>query len=537
MGQRYATDGHRQVFFELHRYTAANAVEGEVGAWIEVDLGDTYRVEAVELWVPELKCLTALKAVRPPRGKGKPDWSRVPKAPCDTSLLEFPRNGGVHMEVFGGEGGGERTAYMNFTAAHTVYAWHGVEGVAGRRVRISLRGGGELYAGEVVVRGTHATKPAACGQGDCVSGRCIKGVCVCKPNWIGSDCSTMSLFSNRYLPDRPHNTWWDEPLAAEWEKELKGTQAQCSGALPNHLLPGPGGMGAGFGSTMMYRMGDFASAMKDGKAYIMAGRANFAMNNKFCSKHKANGQFRCYFKDHAPRCQGYENALRAKFKQPSAKANSGVGLLSMSTSCSMRGKMGVVTGGGKSKGYLWYRALQTVALTTPNSATARELNLEGLKKEIGYQHPIIGLHARGGDGCRYGIRAALFKCRQLLDYLPDIRTMSSKYGTRRVFVATDSPGILKEAVANKEFEFVVIKESRSSFDSAQKIELRMANKKISPHGMMVSTLRDMYLLAEADYLVTHQASTLSRMALQLATAWKQHIPPYVSVDGAWCPHW
>ncbi len=47
---------------------------------------------------------------------------------------------------------------------------------------------------------------------------------------------------------------------------------------------------------------------------------------------------------------------------------------------------------------------------------------------IGYQHPIIGLHMRGGDGCRYGVRARQFLCRSLADYVPQLRTMAIKYG-------------------------------------------------------------------------------------------------------------
>ena len=30
------------------------------------------------------------------------------------------------------------------------------------------------------------------------------------------------------------------------------------------------------------------------------------------------------------------------------------------------------------------------------------MNLPALKKQIGFEHPIIGVHMRSGDGCRYG---------------------------------------------------------------------------------------------------------------------------------------
>jgi hypothetical protein len=57
------------------------------------------------------------------------------------------------------------------------------------------------------------------------------------------------------------------------------------------------------------------------------------------------------------------------------------------------------------------------------------------------------------------------------------------------------------------------------------------------HGIMTSTLRDLLLLADADYLVSHQLSNLSRLALELSAARKGRVPPFISMDGAWCWHW
>ena len=37
--------------------------------------------------------------------------------------------------------------------------------------------------------------------------------------------------------------------------------------------------------------------------------------------------------------------------------------------------------------------------------------------------------------------------------------------------------------------------------------------------------------------MTHQASTMSRIALQLAMLRLKHVPPYISMDGPWCYHW
>jgi len=57
------------------------------------------------------------------------------------------------------------------------------------------------------------------------------------------------------------------------------------------------------------------------------------------------------------------------------------------------------------------------------------------------------------------------------------------------------------------------------------------------HAAIVTAFQDIFLLSECDYLVTHQASTMSRVALNLATMRMKAVPPYISLDGPWCPQW
>ena len=72
--------------------------------------------------------------------------------------------------------------------------------------------------------------------------------------------------------------------------------------------------------------------------------------------------------------------------------------------------------------------VQIAHLLRPSEQLLAEMDLEGTAKSIGYKHPIVGLHMRGGDGCRYGIRARQFRCRALADYVPQLRAMAMKYG-------------------------------------------------------------------------------------------------------------
>ena len=60
---------------------------------------------------------------------------------------------------------------------------------------------------------------------------------------------------------------------------------------------------------------------------------------------------------------------------------------------------------------------------------------------------------------------------------------------------------------------------------------------LDKHEVMLETLGDIFLLSECDFLVTHQASALSRIVLSLTSVRLGYIPPYMSLDGPWCYHW
>jgi len=307
-------------------------------------------------------------------------------------------------------------------------------------------------------------------------------------------------------------------------------------------------MGAGFGSTTYFRTAIMTKAFMEGRAYLYYGRFNYALNSH-CSAKGQHGSFECYFEPVAPNCTGTVEALRSAFRFPSPSQRGPRG-----EDCILdHGKeaQGCKAGEGyhtiparfARRGLFWWRMVQVASLVRPNRETLDLLDLGGLKQRIGYEHPIIGVHMRSGDGCRYGIRARLFKCRTLEDYLPEIRAMALKYGTTRVFLATDDAGAVRDSRRLTEFSWAYAPADRSALTSDVKIEQRLAGQAdkgataLDHHSVMLDTLRDLYLLAEADFLVTHQASTLSRLALQLGTALHRRVPPFISMDGPWCPHW
>ena len=175
-----------------------------------------------------------------------------------------------------------------------------------------------------------------------------------------------------------------------------------------------------------------------------------------------------------------------------------------------------------------------------NQHTKTILNLENRKRQLGFQKGrTIGINVRHGDGCLHG-RRKQHGCRSLSDYLMEARTIRDLYGKTNdvIFLATDSAAIIDDAKNYRnEFTFIFQHIERNILQSRIKIESRLEKRELDPHELMVATLIDIFLLSECDYMITHQTSSLSRIALQLATVRLGYVPPYVSMDGPWCYHW
>ena len=148
--------------------------------------------------------------------------------------------------------------------------------------------------------------------------------------------------------------------------------------------------------------------------------------------------------------------------------------------------------------------------------------ITGLKRRIGFKHPIMGVHVRHGDSCHTTSRAGY--CKGLQAYIPTLRLLAKRYNTSRVFLATDSQDIVSQSKKYaKEFEFVHISYNRGALKSSNQIEYRKNlwdGSSNAGHDIMMSTLKDLMLLMDSDVLVTHQLSNLSRLALELSAAKK-----------------
>jgi hypothetical protein len=95
------------------------------------------------------------------------------------------------------------------------------------------------------------------------------------------------------------------------------------------------------------------------------------------------------------------------------------------------------------KGVFWWRAALAAYLHKLNAATEKEIDLERIKRDIGYEHPIIGVHVRHGDACHTTTRAG--HCKGLEAYMPSIKTLAERYNTTRVYLATDDEAVVRQA--------------------------------------------------------------------------------------------
>ena len=461
----------------------------------------------------------------------------------------------------------------------------------------------------------------------CIHGKCVNdrdgGRCVCDPDYSGPDCSTHLLIAHKYFPTTRSHGWWDNDKSDLFERERDSAEKSCSRFAYYDTLPGPAGLGAGLGSTLMMIAGDVHRGLHESRGYAFTGRINYAFSD-YCDGRSKNGLLECYYKPtYDNKCKKQIQKKRDDFKMPQVADKN-----LKSAQCLLGERCGVMDAAAykdvpkpfASKGLFWLRAHILGRMLQFSNRFGSDLNMQELKQSIGYEHPIIGLHIRHGDGCRYGIRSRLFDCPSVDDYLPDLRAMSEMYKTTRVYVATDSPAIVTSAKKKlgREFQLVFQQFDRSQLDTKDRIEARMYSqkqgrkllatklpkpmkvpknfefaipntmvhykslkmvsksnsnsnrpksrprsrarsssrrkggggggggkkppppppmKKLDTHAVMRATVIDIDLLADADVYIGHLTSAMSRVALLVSSYRKQHIPPYVSMDGPFCPHW
>lgn len=106
---------------------------------------------------------------------------------------------------------------------------------------------------------------------------------------------------------------------------------------------------------------------------------------------KLPGALECYFEPLLPDAcpaEEYRRQQRA-FRHPEANPP-GAPDCKLGSKCLDVSDLYAVPPQFKSRGVLWWRAAQTAHLTRINADTASLLDLASVKRQIGFEHPIIG---------------------------------------------------------------------------------------------------------------------------------------------------
>ena len=369
---------------------------------------------------------------------------------------------------------------------------------------------------------------------------------ICKNDKVGDDCLTDLNLDWAHLPQSFMHAQdiWNSTLFEDLVSSISKMQTiSCSNlktVTKESYNIGMGGKGAGFASTLHFLSGYLSDAYLARKAWIFGGRLNYAVNS-FCAGRKLSGDTECYFQPYTgTKCRIVKISEFRRWKAYPANHNRCAMPKNRCKDLTPWGKL--PTGLFGERGFFWFRTSLVSYMMRLNPQTRIALDLETIKMKIGFVKPIIGVHIRRGDACHTTKRKN--RCRSFEQtYLPHIKTLSEKYGISRVFLATDDEAILEQIKSSKavvQFEFVHVIMDRSVYNNQNQIEQRQnlySDSSSQAHEMMLQALTDLLLLSETDAFVGHFLSNLSRLAIEMSSATKGYVPPFISVDGQWCKHW
>jgi len=191
------------------------------------------------------------------------------------------------------------------------------------------------------------------------------------------------------------------------------------------------------------------------------------------------------------------------------------------------------------KGRFWYRMALMQYVFRLQPSVRESLALETAMEDIGFDHArerVIGWHVRLNvqDVLRIGRGPTLQR------HIHALRTVASRYGISRVFVATDDPAVIDNAsqlapeLAFMHFQFnrTMLSECGGKTNDCW-LEGRLGRGELDADEVTRSWLMDVLLLSHAHAFVGQWGSNLSRLAYLLAVNRRHTLLPFISVDGPW----
>jgi hypothetical protein len=353
-------------------------------------------------------------------------------------------------------------------------------------------------------------------------GRCNGGsVCECDPDWIGHLCEHNMLFHTHYLPPAvPVSTSMQCQRQRLWDSNLLALAAEVD-RLHNPIdcysnavkfLKDERRHPLALGHGLRWEALMLGESVRNASAYLpLATWALFDYDE--C---RGLGLW-CHF-EHPSACRGVAGY------RPEAEIQSEVEVVHVT-------RRWELAEGFKGVGlFQWSSTLMGLIARPRGGIQAKMLRL---KRIVGFQHPIIGMHVRYGDGCLPN-QMHRPPCEPIEAYMQEVRRLARHYNVSRLYVASDSSEVIDRMQEMEDMQVLHMPLDRTIFDSHWWIDHRAAWGVLDRKQVAESALLDMLMLAECDYFIGTFSSHFSMSALELSTFKKGNVPPYVSGTAYHC---
>ncbi|KAK3265954.1 hypothetical protein CYMTET_25395 [Cymbomonas tetramitiformis] len=117
--------------------------------------------------------------------------------------------------------------------------------------------------------------------------------------------------------------------------------------------------------------------------------------------------------------------------------------------------------------------------------------------------------------------------------------MKTKYGYTSVYLATDSPEVARLAQRTyPKFHFVTQAIDRGWYEDGSNARIEDRMKGLAGRNLReriaMEAVADLEVMSRCDAFIGTFSSNMGRLAFELMSARKNYIPPFVSLDNAWC---
>lgn len=155
--------------------------------------------------------------------------------------------------------------------------------------------------------------------------------------------------------------------------------------------------------------------------------------------------------------------------------------------------------------------------------------VEKLGARLGFESPIVGIQVRRTDKLRHDLRfIELEEYMEVVDdFFDDLEVRGTNVTTRRIYLATDDPGVLQEAKKFPNYKFVFNEDSVASASLGRRGSV----------DNMKYLMADILFLSRSDFLVCGMSSNICRLAYELMqTLHSDATRKLVSLDLPFCIH-